>query len=106
MTSIEYSPVSADAPVPPVSAVTRLGELLFVSDTPGYYARGQIDEGDFSKQFDRAVVNLREILNRGGSSLRSVLKVSILLTRVGNVQEMNELYARVFGPGAFPARTT
>ena len=83
-----------------------MGDLLFVSGTPGYYADGRIDEGDFGKQFDQAVVTLRQILERGGSSMRSLVKVNMLLTRQSDVAEMNRRYAEAFGPAPFPARTT
>jgi enamine deaminase RidA (YjgF/YER057c/UK114 family) len=106
MPTIEYFPAAADMPTPPLSAAARVGDLLFVSGTPGYHAGGGIDTGDFGKQFDQAVANLQQILARGGASMRTIIKVNMLLTRPQDVQEMNERYAKAFGPAPYPARTT
>lgn len=93
--------------VPPLSAAARVGDLLFVSGTPGYHDDGSIDEGDFGKQFDQAVVTLKKVLELGGASMRSLVKVNMLLTRQEDVAEMNRRYAEAFGPVApYPARTT
>jgi 2-iminobutanoate/2-iminopropanoate deaminase len=106
MPDIHHIPPNATFRMPPLSAATRIGALLFVSGTPGYYPDGRIDEGDFGAQFDQAVVALREILARGGASMRSLVKVEVLLTRAGDVAEMNRRYAEAFGPWPYPARTT
>ena len=91
---------------PPLSVAARVGDLLFVSGTPGYHEDGRIDEGDFPAQFDRAVAALEKILVRGGASMRSLVKVNMLLTRAEDVAEMNRRYAQAFGPAPYPARTT
>jgi len=38
--------------------------------------------------------------------MRSIIKVNMLLTRAEDVREMNERYAKAFGPAPYPARTT
>ena len=106
MPNITYFPPDSQFKMPPLSVAARVGDLLFVSGTPGYYADGRIDEGDFGKQFDQAVVTLRQILERGGASMRSLVKVNMLLTRQSDVAEMNRRYAEAFGPAPYPARTT
>lgn len=105
-TTIQYLAPGGRFDTPPLSAATRMGSLLFVSGTPGYHDDGSIDEGDFGKQFDQALVVLREVLARGGSSLASLLKVNVLLTRASDVAEMNLRYAAALGAGPYPARTT
>lgn len=106
MPDITYFAPDSNFKMPPLSVAARVGDLLFVSGTPGYYDDGRIDEGDFGKQFDQAVVTLRQILERGGSSMRSLVKVNMLLTRQTDVAEMNKRYAEAFGPAPYPARTT
>lgn len=91
---------------PPLSAATRIGDLVFVSGTPGYYDDGSIDEGDFAKQFHQAAVALRRTLETAGAGMRSLVKVNMLLTRQSDVAKMNRLYAEAFGPAPYPARTT
>lgn len=99
-----FAPVRAKTP--PLSSATRVGQLVFVSGTPGYHEDGRIDEDDFAAQFDQALVNLRAILREAGSSLRGIAKANVLLTRAQDVAEMNVRYALAFGPAPFPARTT
>lgn len=106
MDKIAYIAPAGGMKMPPLSVAARVGDLLFVSGTPGYHEDGRIDEGDFGKQFDQAVVALRQILERGGSSMRSLVKVNMLLTRQQDVGPMNERYAKAFGPAPYPARTT
>ncbi len=106
MNSIEHLAPGGRFTTPPLSAATRFGGLLFVSGTPGYHDDGRIDEGDFGAQFEQAMVVVREVLARGGSSVHSLLKVKVLLTRASDVAEMNRRYAAALGPGPYPARTT
>ncbi|MGJ7496778.1 RidA family protein [Variovorax sp. RT4R15] len=106
MTTVQHLPSAGSFKTPPLSAAARIGDLLFVSGTPGYYPDGRIDEGDFGAQFDQAVAALREVLARSGASMRSLVKVNMLLTRAEDVAEMNRRYAEAFGPAPYPARTT
>ena len=99
-------PVAGTAAAPPLSAACRSNGLLFVSGTPGYTPDGHIAEGDFAAQFVQAVATLTDVLARGGSSLRHVVKVNVLLVRHEDVPTMNALYASAFGPAPYPARTT
>jgi 2-iminobutanoate/2-iminopropanoate deaminase len=91
--------------MPPLSVAVRTGDMVFVSGTPGYHKDGRID-ADFGAQFDQAVITLEEVLALAGSSMRSLVKVNVLLTRLEDVAEMNRRYAIAFGPAPYPARTT
>ena len=106
MNSIQYLAPSEAFTTPPLSAAARFGELLFVSGTPGHHDDGRIDEHDFGAQFEQAVAVLARVLAEGGSSMRDLLKVNVLLTRAGDVAEMNWRYVAAFGPAPYPARTT
>lgn len=106
MSTIQYIASEARYKLPPLSAAARVGELVFVSGTPGLHDDGSIDEGDFGKQFDQAVAVVRRTLESAGSSMRSLVKVNMLLTRQSDVAEMNRRYAEAFGPAPYPARTT
>ena len=90
---------------PPLSAGVRACNMVFVSGTPGYDKEGHIDR-DFGLQFDQAVITLEEVLALAGSSMRALVKVNVLLTRMQDVEEMNRRYALAFGPAPYPARTT
>ncbi|KQP12023.1 RidA family protein [Pseudorhodoferax sp. Leaf267] len=105
MPTIDYFAPEGRLKTPPLSSAARVGELIFVSGTPGYRADGQLDE-DFGAQFELTVTALRATLARAGSSLRALVKVNVLLTRPQDVAEMNRRYAEAFGPAPYPARTT
>ena len=90
---------------PPLSVAVRAGNLVFVSGTPGYDKEGRISS-DFGAQFDQAVATPDEVLQLAGSSMRSLVKVNVLLTRLNDIEEMNRRYGLAFGPAPYPARTT
>lgn len=92
------------ARTPPLSLAARVGDLLFVSGTPGYDEAGALAP-TFAAQFRRSVENLEAILARAGCGLADVAKVNVLLTRASDVAEMNALYAAAFA-APYPARTT
>ena len=103
--TIRHTAAAQGTSVPPLSLAAQFGNLLFVSGTPGYDAERKLAP-DFASQFEQAVANLHDILQRGGSDPRRLLKVNMLLTRLEDVAEMNRLYAVAFGPAPYPARTT
>ena len=105
MAAIDYFPPEGRTKTPPLSSAARVGDLVFVSGTPGYRADGVLDD-DFGAQFELTVAALQAVLARAGSSLRSLVKVNVLLTRPQDVAEMNRRYAEAFGPAPYPARTT
>ena len=84
----------------------RHGNTLYVSGLPPVDAAGGIAVGDFAAQFAQVMANLREVLAHAGSDLTQVLKANVLLTRAGDIGEMNRLYAAAFPAGHRPARTT
>lgn len=90
---------------PPLSFATRVGDLVFVSGIPGFDANGALPDG-FDAQFGNVVVNIKRILDQAGATFRHLVKVNVLLTRASDVPAMNALYAGVFGPPPYPARTT
>ena len=105
MTTLSHIASTGTFKVPPLSVAVRAGNMVFVSGTPGYHKDGRIDE-DFGAQFDQAVATLEEVLALAGSSMRGLVKVNVLLTRLQDVEEMNCRYAVAFGPAPYPARTT
>lgn len=105
MPNLTLMPPREGAKVPPISLAARVGDLLFVSGTPGFDEDGTLSPG-FARQFERAMLAMVEVLARAGCTLRHVAKVNVLLTRASDVAEMNRLYEAAFGPAPFPARTT
>jgi 2-iminobutanoate/2-iminopropanoate deaminase len=105
MTNIQHFPPPAGTKAPPLSFATRIGDLIFVSGTPGFDEKGALPDG-FEAQFGFVVKNVKRTLEQAGASFRNLVKVNVLLTRASDVAAMNALYAGAFGPAPYPARTT
>jgi 2-iminobutanoate/2-iminopropanoate deaminase len=97
----------ADGPeFPPLALAVRHGQTLYVSGIPALGKDGSVPVGDFGAQFALVIAHLRRILLEAGTDMRHILKANVLLTREGDVAEMNRLYAETFPADALPARTT
>lgn len=96
---------AAGAGAPPLSSAARIGDLLFVSGTPGFDEQRKLSDS-FEVQFGFVVSTIKRILDEAGTDIRHLVKVNVLLTRASDVASMNALYADAFGPAPYPARTT
>ena len=97
-----------DAPKPsvPLSHAVKVGNLVFVSGSTPFDKEGRLARGDFAAQMHQVMANLKTILAEAGSSLDRVAKVVVILTRIGDFAQMNEIYRQYFKEGNYPARTT
>jgi len=68
-------------------------------------ATGQLASPDTATQTEQCLTNLRAILIAAGSDLQYVLRCGVFLVDMDEFQQMNGVYARVFGDHR-PARTT
>jgi enamine deaminase RidA (YjgF/YER057c/UK114 family) len=91
---------------PPFSQAVRHGDTLYVSGIGPVDAQGNIPAGDFAAQFAIVLGHLRRTLEEAGTDMTRILKTNVLLTRAGDVAEMNRLYAAAFPADHLPARTT
>jgi 2-iminobutanoate/2-iminopropanoate deaminase len=99
---------SAPAPFQgaPYSQAIVFGDLVFVAGQLGIDPEsGEVVAGGIAEQTDRAMRNIRAILEEAGSGLDKVLKTSIFLVDLGDFAAMNEVYARHLTE-PFPARAT
>ena len=89
----------------PFSEAVRVGDLLFVSgqigNTPGTL---QLVPGGIAAETKQTLENIRDIMERHGSSLDRVVKCTVFLADMGEWQAMNEVY-RTFFPTRPPARS-
>ena len=104
-----HSPIhSADLPKPvgPYSPGMSFDRLIFVSGQGATDpATGELAGADAAAQTEQCLKNLRTILQAGGSDLQYVLRCGVFLLDMREFNEMNGVYARVFGDHR-PARTT
>jgi 2-iminobutanoate/2-iminopropanoate deaminase len=107
MSRREVRTEAAPAPVGPYSQAIVHGDTLFVSgQIPVDPATGRLVEGGIEAQAERVFANLRAVLDAAGSSFDALLRVSIYLTDLSAFPHVNEIYARQFGEGPKPARST
>ncbi len=90
---------------PPLSAVVRAGDFLFVSGMPPKdYQTGAMISGDIEVQTRKVLDNLKMVLEASGSSLDKVVKATVFCANAAYFGKINAIYAEYFGPD-FPART-
>jgi reactive intermediate/imine deaminase len=88
-----------------LSQAIRAGDMLFVSGQAAVGEDGQIvAPGDFDRQADLAMRNLQRVLVAGGSSLGSIVKVTIFLTSMSHFPKIVELRRKWF-TAPYPADT-
>lgn len=90
----------------PLSNAVKLGNTVYVSGTTPFDVNRNIAKGDFKAQMRQVMENIKAILEAAGSSLDKVVKVNVILVRIGDFAEMNEIYKEYFTEGNYPARTT
>lgn len=93
-------------PVGPYSPGMGFERLIFVSGQGATDpATGQLVSTDTAAQTEQCLKNVQAILRAAGSDLQHVLRCGVFLIDMGEFQQMNAVYARMFGEHR-PARTT
>lgn len=99
---------SDDAPKPvgPYSQAIVSDPYLFCSGQVGLDpATGELVEGGIEAQTERALANLRAVLEAAGLGPEAVIKTTVFLSSMEDFSAMNEVYARFFTDPP-PARST
>lgn len=90
----------------PYSQAIKANGFIFVSGQGSVDpATGKLVEGDTARQTERALENLKAILEASGSSLHKAVKATVFLKDMNDFAAMNAVYARFFPQGP-PARST
>ena len=107
MNRIVQTPL-APPPIGPYNQAVVAGGLIFVSgQIPIDPATGMMVEGDVKAQTERALKNLKAILEAAGSGLDRVAKTTVFLQDMNDFAAMNEVYGSFFSDkAAAPARST
>jgi 2-iminobutanoate/2-iminopropanoate deaminase len=96
----------APAAVGPYSQAVRIGSTVYCAgQIPLDPKSGQIVSKDVSDQTRRVLDNIRAILKAEGLSFENIVKTTIFLTDLADLQTVNEIYASYFKQ-APPARST
>ena len=106
---MSHTPVHATnlpKPVGPYSPGMGFERLVFVSGQGATDpATGGLAGTDVATQTEQCLRNVEAILAAAGSSLQHVLRCGVFLIDISEFQQMNAVYARMFGEHR-PARTT
>ena len=97
---------NAPAPIGPYSQGIISSDLIFTAgQIPLEPRTGQVIQGDIKAQTRQVLMNLKAILEQGGSSLGQVVKTTVFLSDMNEFAGMNEVYGEFFSANA-PARST
>lgn len=81
----------------PYSQATKAGNFVYVSgQLPLDAETGIMSEGGVAAQTEKALENLRAILEACGCGLADVVKTTVYLKDMNGFAAMNEVYARFF----------
>ncbi len=105
MTREAISTSGAPAAIGPYSQAIAMDGLLFCSGQLGLDpASGNLVDG-VEAQAERAMLNLRAVLDAAGVTFEDVVKTTIFLADMGDFAVVNAIYGR-FMPDPPPARST
>lgn len=91
----------------PFSPAVRVGDMLYLSGQIGSVVqdgRMVLVSGGVEAETRQTMENIREVLERSGSSLDRVVRCLVMLSDMSEWPRMNEVYASFF-PGPKPARS-
>jgi len=99
-------PAKSAAAVGPYNHAVRVGDLLFCAgQIPLDPATGNLVSGDIKAQTDRALQNVKAILDDQRLTFENIVKTTVFLTNLADFAGINEVYAKYFTAN-FPARST
>ena len=101
---VQYYPVETTRTLP-FSAAVRVDKMLYLSGQIGIDDRGNVVSGGIAAETRQAMQNIQATLERYGSSLDRVVKVTVMLADMAEWMEMNKVYVSYF-PKHLPARSS
>ena len=94
---------NAPAAIGPQSQAIDLGEMIFTSGQIPVAPDGTISS-DISQQTRQALLNLKAVVEAGGSSFDKVIKTTVFITDIAQFGAINAVYAEFFSE-PYPARS-
>ena len=94
---------NAPAAIGPYSQAIDLGEMIFTSGQIPVAPDGSVSE-DISEQTRQALLNLKAVIEAGGSSFDKVIKTTVFITDMAQFGAINAVYSEFFSE-PYPARS-
>ena len=88
----------------PFSEAVRVGTMLYLSGMIGMESSMKLAQGGITAETRQAMENIKAILERYGSSLDNVIKVTVMIADMSEWAEMNKVYVTYFTKN-LPARS-
>lgn len=89
----------------PHSPAIRVGDFIFVSGMVSVDpATGENKQGTLTEEASQILDNMRHLLESNGSSLKSVVKATVVVYDMLELQNVNRVFQKYF-PDEPPART-
>jgi reactive intermediate/imine deaminase len=89
----------------PFSEAVRVGTMLYLSGSIGMESSMKLAPGGITAETRQAMENIKATLERYGSSLDHVIKVTVMMTDMSEWEEMNKVYVTYFTKN-LPARSS
>ena len=94
---------NAPAAIGPYSQAIDLGEMIFTSGQIPVAQDGSVSS-DISEQTRQALLNLKAVVEAGGSSFDKVIKTTVFITDMAQFGAINAVYSEFFSE-PYPARS-
>ena len=95
----------APAALGPYSQAIRANGMIYCSgQIPSNPATGAIEAQTIEEQTTQAITNLKNVLEKAGSSLAKVVKTTVFIKNMNDFAALNKVYAELFGDTK-PARS-
>ena len=95
----------APAALGPYSQAIRANGMIYCSgQIPINPATGAIEAQTIEEQTTQAITNLKNVLEKAGSSLAKVVKTTVFIKNMNDFTALNKVYAELFGDTK-PARS-
>lgn len=91
-------------PTYPFSPAVRVGRMLYLSGQIGTDSTGKLVSGGVQAEARQALSNIRDVLERTGSSMDRVVKCTVFMADMKEWPAMNAVYTTFF-PDHKPARS-
>jgi len=91
---VEFIP----SPIPGAvfASAVRVGNLLFLSGQIGTDSTGRLVAGGLQAEARQALNNIKNVLEKNGSSLDRVVKCTVFLADMKDYQDFNDIYVTYF----------
>tara|TARA_B100000609_G_C17034936_1_gene340780 strand:+ start:13 stop:390 length:378 start_codon:yes stop_codon:yes gene_type:complete len=89
----------------PYSQAKVAGNYIFTSGQIPLKPDGELIENNFHEECKQVLQNLNFILEKSGSNLNNVIKLTVYLTDLNNFTILNKIFEEVFTKN-YPARST